>query len=144
MISLSSLTEVDAGGTAVVEAQATKPDGTVSEWAPVSAFNGTKANAIRFRATLDAPQIGVSIAKAIHASLQYRSGDDIVSGVGVATLISITEDWYDSVGDCRLTAVHPPLADAKISARCALREKTSVAKGEHLGLGTHRRSESVV
>lgn len=139
LISLSSLTEVDAGGTAVVEAQATKPDGTVSEWAPVSAFNGTKANAIRFRATLDAPQIGVSIAKAIHASLQYRSGDDIVSGVGVATLISITEDWYDSVGDCRLTAVHPPLADAKISARCALREKTSVAKGEHLGLGTGER-----
>lgn len=112
LISLSSLTEVDAGGTAVVEAQATRPDGTVSEWATISSYNGTKANAIRFRATLDAPQIGVSIAKAIHASLQYRSGDDIVSGVGVATLISITEDWYDSVGDCRLTAVHPPLADA--------------------------------
>lgn len=128
------------GGTVTVEAQVTNPDGTLGEWGPLALQIGRKFNAIQFRATLTAPQIGVSVAKLSQVTLRYRSGDDIISGVGTAELVTVTRDWHDGIQDSRITIRHAILVDASISAQCAIRGKTKIVQGEQIGTGTGERA----
>lgn len=139
IIKLEAKTKTESGGTVTVEARITDIDGILGDWEPLKNFNGRKANSVQFRTTCSVTQIGVSLAEVSQVSMQYRSGDDIVSGVGVAELVSVTKDWYDGIGDCRTTVRHAPLIDAKLAAFCALRDKASIVKGEKLGSGSGER-----
>lgn len=140
IFSLDVQTETANGGTVVVEGQIADPDGNLQPWAPLSVIQGKRISSVQFRATLTAPQLGVSLAKLSQISMRYRSGDDVISGAGTAELISITQDWHRSVEGCRMTVRHPPLVDAQLFAACAIRDKTSVITGESLGVGTGERA----
>ena len=138
IIKLDAKTTQENGGSVKVEARIAN-DGAQSDWAPISSYIGRKASSIQYRATLTAAQIGVSTAIIQSVTMQYRSGDNILSGVGVAELVSITRDWYVDIRDCRLTVRHAPLEHAKMTGYCAIRPKTKVSTGERIGLGTGER-----
>ena len=132
--------ETENGGTVAVQARITDPAGAVGDWGPLSLLQGKKISAVQFWATLTAPQIGVSAAKLSQVAMQYRSGDDIISGVGIAELISVTTDWHRAVEDSRITFFHPALTDARLSAQCAIRDRANVVTGEQIGIGTGERA----
>lgn len=110
--------------------------GVSSEWGELTSFIGSKAEAVQFRAVLTAQDIGVSVASVQSVSMQHRGGDEGISGVGTATLFSVTRDWYVDLRRCRLTVQHAPLGQAQLEAYCAIRANTSVVKGEFIGTGT--------
>lgn len=110
--------------------------GVSSEWGELASFIGSKAEAVQFRAVLTAQNIGVSVAAIRSVSMQYRGGNEGISGAGTATLHSVTRDWYVDLRRCRLTVRHLPLQQAQLDAYCAIRDKTNVVKGESIGTGT--------
>lgn len=110
--------------------------GVLSEWGELASFVGSRAEAVQFRAILTAQNIGISVAGVRSVSMQYRAGNDGISGAGVATLYSVTRDWYVDLRQCRLTVRHAPLKQAQLEAYCAIRDKTNVVKGERIGTGT--------
>jgi hypothetical protein len=131
IIKLEAKTTVSGDGTAVVEASIDE-----GPWGALSSFAGVPASTVQFRATLTAPTIGVSSAKVESATLQYRTGDNLVSGAGVAEIVSVTDNWHIGVRQCRMTVNHKRLADSLMKAYVSFRDTPLVVSGELIGTGT--------
>jgi hypothetical protein len=130
IIKLEASTTVTNGGSAVVEASV---DG--GSWGTLTSFAGVTASSVQFRATLTAPSIGSSSARINQASILYRSGSGLVSGVGEAEIVSITEDWHTGVRQCRMTVKHARLIDSIQRAFVSFRDTPQLSTGEEIGVG---------
>ena len=120
-----------AGGSAVVEARI---DG--GAWGTLYSFAGQPASTVQFRATLTAPDIGVSSASVSSASVLYRAGSGLVAGVGDAEIVSVTRDWHIGVRECRMNVRHKRIADSAQKAFVSFRYNPQIAAGERIGTGT--------
>jgi hypothetical protein len=119
------------GGSALVEARV---DG--GAWGALQSFAGLPASTVQFRATLTAPDIGVSSASVSSASALYRTGSGLVAGVGDAEIVSVTRDWHIGVRECRMNVRHKKIADSAQKAFVSFRDTPQVATGEQIGTGT--------
>ena len=136
IISYSADTESANGGSVTVQAQITKPDGTLSGWADPNTFKGSKAQNIQFKGEYKATTVGSSTAKVNSASVVYTTGKTVLSGTANGEIISQTVDWYMPIHSCRLTVHHAPLVNSQIKAFVAFRDQTKQIRGETLGVGT--------
>lgn len=139
IISLTAETTQSSGGSVNVQARITRPDGTVSDWGALNSFSGQKASAVQFRGAYTASTVGTSQAKIESANILYSDGTAIMNGANSGDLITLTQDWYMPVNNCRLTVKHAPLEDARIDASIALRSSPVQILRENIGVGTGAR-----
>jgi hypothetical protein len=131
IIKLEASVTVTNGGTAVVEARING-----GAWGTLASFAGLAASSVQFRATLTAPNIGVSSARINQVSVLYRTGNGLVAGVGRAEIVSVTKDWHIGVRECRMNVKHARIIDSVMRAFVSFRDNPQIVQGEVIGVGT--------
>ena len=136
IISLNADTQSSGSGSVDVLAQATLPDGTLSDWKAVDTFAGQKCKALQFRGDYKVTSTGSGSAQIVSANVVYSDGSSLANGLTEGAIITKTQDWYMPLHHCRLTVNHAPLEDSTIKAYVAFREQPKDIKGETLGIGS--------
>ena len=132
-----SKTEV-SGGTVSLLASIQDAGGTWGAYADYTKFvtsPAATAKAVKFKAVLNAPTPGTSIAKINSVSIKHRTDNVAVFSEGTGVCITKTYDFVNTIGRAHLMVKHPIVQDTEISAFVSLREPPSYVTGEVLGTG---------
>lgn len=130
-------TEV-SGGTVSVLASTQDAGGTWGayvDYTKLITSPPTTAKAIKFKAVLNAPTPGTSIAKINSVAIKHRTDNVAVFSEGTGVCITKTYDFVNTIGRAHLMVKHPIVQDTEISAYVSLREPPTYITGEVLGTG---------
>jgi hypothetical protein len=109
-----------------------------SEWASTETFIDEEVGEFQLKAKLTVVTPGSDTASMSKATMMYSStgAGQSVNEVGIAKLVSLTEDWHEDITVINCSIRHAHLKDAKIRAYAALRPESTVTVGENIGTGT--------
>lgn len=128
-----------SGGTVTIEAST---QGSDDKWSDYTAIKNlvtnpaSTAKAIKFRATLDAPTPGTSIAAVSSVSIKHRTDNVAVFAEGEGVCISQTYNFAAEMATAHLMVKHPIVQDTEVKAFISLRAQPVDVKDEVLGTGT--------
>ncbi len=123
------------GGTISVKAQALLPDDTLSGWLNLSEVQGMAAKNIQLRATFNAPTVGTSSAILNQAAITYYNSQ-YAAVEGKGEIITLSQDWYMNISDCRVNVRHSPLERSTMKVFAAFRNSPVFIHSEQLGIGS--------
>ena len=95
----------------------------------------TQAKAIQFKAVMNAPTPGTSIAKLNTVTIKHRTDNVAVFSEGTGVCITKTYNFVNNIGRAHLMVKHPVVPDTEISASIALRKPPTYVTGEVIGTG---------
>lgn len=132
-----SKTEI-SGGTVQVLASVQDAGGSWAGYVDYSNLNVSPAptgKAVKFKAILNAPTPGTSVAKINSVSIKHRTDNVAVFSEGTGVCITKTYNFVNNIGRAHLMVKHPIVADTEIAAYIALRKPPTYITGEVLGTG---------
>lgn len=110
------------------------------DWRDINSLTGQEVNAIQFKADYSVSEIASANSANLNSvKFLYSVGNAITEGYTSSDLISLTQNWYMNIRDCRLTIKHSTLENSTIRAFVALRKTPTIIHGENLGIGTGSR-----
>ena len=132
---VSVTADVTTTGQAAVNVMVSlKQSGTWSGWMTMLTAKGQKASAVKYKAVYTVSTLdGTDTAKVNSVSCIYCAGSSVVSG-DTAEIMTITQDYENSLQFAQCMVKHKPLMDAVINAFVAFR--SSPKKREMINIGT--------
>jgi hypothetical protein len=109
-----------------------------SEWAATTAFLDEEVGEFQLMAHLSVVTPGSDTASVSKVTTTYNStgAGQPVNEVGIAKIVSLTEDWHEDITVVNCSIRHAHLKDAAVRAYVALRPETTVVVDERIGTGT--------
>lgn len=138
-ISGIEITPNSSGNASVNVTGRVRSNGSWSPWQSVQSLAGLSADAVQLQAVYSVQALNSGSAAISQAKIIYTNNSGKISGMASGEIVSLTEDWYMNVRQCRLTLKHQPLESANIRAFVAFRQQPAVILGENLGIGTGTR-----
>lgn len=126
------------GGTVTVLASTQDAGGTWADYIDYTKLitsPASTAKAIKFKAILNAPTPGTSIAKLNSVTIKHRTDNVAVFSEGTGVCISKTYNFVNTIGRAHLMVKHPVVPDTEITASIALRKPPTYVTGEVIGTG---------